>query len=67
MAGMGGGAAYQMLRVPEDEIGENARNFANIAAQNMRQQKQLNADKEAAQAKARDEAYKATDSGEEDF
>ncbi len=67
MAGMGGGAAYQMLRVPEDDIGENARNFANISAQNMRQQKQLNADKEAAQAKARDEAYTATDLGDEDF
>ena len=67
MAGMGGGAAYQMLTVPQDAISENARNSAGIKAQNMRQQKQLNADKAKEDAAAKDKAYKDTDLPEESF
>lgn len=73
----GGGAAYQRLTVPKDDISANARNAANISAANMRQQKALNAQKEAAdkikkeranvlaykQTKLPDDAFKTTVTG----
>ena len=72
----GGGAAYQRLTVPQDAISENARHFGGIAAQNMRQMRALNAEKQVRQEEADKEIsekyqidpskYNITDAGYDD-
>lgn len=57
----GGGAAFQKLTVPKDDISANARHFGAIAAQNMRQMRQINADKEKAKVLKEDADKKAID------